>query len=104
MDLTGLAAFLASAQLVVGADTGPVHLASALGTPVAAIFGPTDPDRNGPLGVASRTLTADMDCRPCMQRKCRKKAHGPAPCVEQVEPSSVYRAAQDLLKTSRSEA
>ena len=47
--LLELAALLATARLVVGADTGPVHLAAALGTRVVALFGPTDPARNGPL-------------------------------------------------------
>ena len=47
--LTELAALLAGARLVVGADTGPVHLAAALGTRVVALFGPTDATRNGPL-------------------------------------------------------
>jgi heptosyltransferase-1 len=47
--LQELAALLAGARLVVGADTGPVHLAAALGTRVVALFGPTDPARNGPL-------------------------------------------------------
>jgi len=47
--LPELAALLAGARLVVGADTGPVHLAAALGTRVVALFGPTDPARNGPL-------------------------------------------------------
>ena len=47
--LRELAALVAGARLVVGADTGPVHLAAALGTHVVALFGPTDPARNGPL-------------------------------------------------------
>jgi heptosyltransferase-1 len=45
-----LIALTRRASLCVGGDTGPVHLASALGTPVVAIFGPTDPARNGPYG------------------------------------------------------
>ncbi len=48
-ELPELAALLADARVVVGADTGPVHLAAAMGTPVVALFGPTDPARNRPL-------------------------------------------------------
>jgi lipopolysaccharide heptosyltransferase I len=47
--LSELAVLLGRARLVVAADTGPLHLAAALGTPVVALFGPTDPARNGPL-------------------------------------------------------
>lgn len=59
--LPELAALLAGARLVVGADTGPVHLAAALGTHVVALFGPTDPARNGPLprGTVLRNATAE---------------------------------------------
>src|SRR5579862_6493413 len=57
--LPELAALLTGARLVVGADTGPVHLAAALGTRVVALFGPTDPARNGPLprGAVLRNAT-----------------------------------------------
>ncbi len=48
-NLRELVALLGMAKLVIAADTGPLHLAAALGTPVVALFGPTDPDRNGPL-------------------------------------------------------
>lgn len=58
-----LAAVLAKALLVVGADSGPVHLAAALGTPVVALFGPTDPVRNGPRprGTALRNVSTHRD-------------------------------------------
>ena len=47
-DLEGMMALVAGAALVIGGDTGPVHLAAALGVPTVALFGPTDPARNGP--------------------------------------------------------
>ena len=46
-------AVLRRAKFLVAADTGPLHLASALGTPVVGLFGPTDPARNGPYGKPS---------------------------------------------------
>jgi heptosyltransferase-1 len=55
-DLGPLMALLRGAKCIVGADTGPLHLAIALGTPAVALFGPTDPARNGPYHVA---ITAD---------------------------------------------
>lgn len=50
LDVAGLARVCAAAALFVAGDTGPLHLADALGTRVVAVFGPTDPDRNGPYG------------------------------------------------------
>jgi heptosyltransferase-1 len=57
--LRQLAALLGLARVVVAADTGPLHLAAALGTPVVALFGPTDPARNGPVpkGTVLRNAT-----------------------------------------------
>jgi len=56
-NVAGLVALLRRADLVVGGDTGPVHLAAALAVPLVALFGPTRPERNGPFGVgASRVL------------------------------------------------
>jgi len=54
--LTELIALMRRARLFIGGDTGPMHLAAALGIPVVAIFGPTDPARNGPFGTRSIVL------------------------------------------------
>jgi heptosyltransferase-1 len=51
-----LAAMVRHAALVIGGDTGPVHLAAAMGTPVVALFGPTDPRRNGPVFVGAQAI------------------------------------------------
>lgn len=56
-DLVELAALLRAARLVVGGDTGPVHLAASLGTPTVGVFLTTDPDRNGPLGPATAVVS-----------------------------------------------
>jgi len=54
--LAELTALLRRASLVVAGDTGPLHLAAALGRPVVALFGPTDPERNGPYGTRSTVI------------------------------------------------
>jgi lipopolysaccharide heptosyltransferase I len=51
-----LASLLGRARLVIGADTGPLHLAAALGTPVIGLYGPTNPARNGPYGQLDRVV------------------------------------------------
>jgi heptosyltransferase-1 len=56
LSITELIALTRRARLFVGGDTGPMHLAAALKIPVVAIFGPTDPARNGPYGTRSVVL------------------------------------------------
>ncbi len=58
-NVTGLIALLRRAVLVIGGDSGPTHLAAALGIPLVALFGPTDPERNGPWGPGSRIVLRD---------------------------------------------
>jgi len=61
------------ARLFVGGDTGPLHLASALGTPVVGIYGPTSPARNGPIGRADLTVFHRLPCSFCYGRTCPTK-------------------------------
>jgi ADP-heptose:LPS heptosyltransferase len=58
------------ARLVVAADTGPLHLACAIGTPVVGVFGPTDPARNGPFGADDITVRRHPLCAPCHRHRC----------------------------------
>jgi heptosyltransferase-1 len=62
------------ARLVVAADTGPLHIACAVGTPVVALFGPTDPGRNGPFAPADVVLRRLPACAPCYSRSCLRHA------------------------------
>jgi ADP-heptose:LPS heptosyltransferase len=68
LEFTELARF---ARLVVGADTGPLHIACAVGTPVVGIYGPTDPARNGPFDAQDRVVRRIPLCSPCHRRHCR---------------------------------
>ncbi len=65
LDVLGLAQHLSALDLLVSVDTGPAHLAAAMGVPVVALFGPTSPVRWGPIGAAHETVTLALDCAPC---------------------------------------
>jgi heptosyltransferase-1 len=69
--LKTLAALYAKADAVVSTDTGPMHLAVAMETPVVALFGPTAPWRTGPFGSGHQIVTADQACAPCFKRHCK---------------------------------
>jgi ADP-heptose:LPS heptosyltransferase len=58
------------AKLAVGPDTGLMHIAAAVGTPVISLFGATDPHRTGPFGFADLVLRGRAACVPCQQRHC----------------------------------
>ncbi|TDI36176.1 MAG: lipopolysaccharide heptosyltransferase I [Acidobacteria bacterium] len=68
--IRGLIPYIRRARLFVSGDTGPMHLASALGVPVVGIFGPTDPAKNGPFGPNDAVVWKDVDCGPCYKRRC----------------------------------
>lgn len=68
--LKDLACLYRRADLVVTTDTGPMHIAAAVGTRVIALFGPTDPSRTGPYGRGHRVLCRELACRPCFKKKC----------------------------------
>jgi heptosyltransferase I len=68
MDLAQLTALLRRAKFFVGADTGPLHLAAALGTPVVGLFGPTDPARNGPYSARSIVVRKALEGETTYQR------------------------------------
>ncbi len=68
--LKELSALLSEADLVVGGDTGPVHIAAAVGTATVSIFRVTDPDRNAPRGKIHAHAVANFDCAPCLRKEC----------------------------------
>ncbi|MCA9774502.1 MAG: glycosyltransferase family 9 protein [Myxococcales bacterium] len=94
--LSDLAALLATADLVVGGDTGPLHLASALGTPIVALFGPKDPALYAPYWEPREIVRADVDCSPCGLRDCDD-----VQCMLQITEARVIAAAGRLLDRAR---
>ncbi len=99
--LVDLAAILERLALLIVGDTGPMHLAAAVGTPVAAIFGPSDPRRYAPLGAPSAVAHADLWCRPCNRvRRPPARCRDVTPdCLAGVSVDAVVEAALDLLAT-----
>ncbi len=91
-DLPALAALLRGASLMLGGDTGPTHLAHALGTPVLMVMGPTDPDRHGPYGAPERALYRRLPCSFCYRRFDEAKA-----CLLELPPERVAERAAALL-------
>jgi len=69
-NLLQLAAILERCQTLVTNDTGTMHVAAAIGTPVVAIFGPTDPVTTGPWGEGHRVVRREISCSPCLKRTC----------------------------------
>lgn len=69
-NLRQLIALLERAALVVANDSGPMHIAAALGRPLIGLFGPTNPVRTGPFGRDQSVLRLDMPCSPCYSRRC----------------------------------
>ncbi len=93
--LVDFLALSSRARLFIGCDSGPMHLASLAGTPVVAIFGPTDPVENAPsAAVPSRIVRRDVGCNPCREG-CPARA-----CMRAVEPEAVVAAALALLEGS----
>lgn len=91
-DLPTLAALLRSSRLVLGGDSGPLHLAHALGLPVLCLMGPTDPRRHGPYSAPERALAVALPCSFCYKRLPETKA-----CLLAIPPSEVAQRAVELL-------
>lgn len=92
-----LAALLATARLYIGGDTGPLHIASLVGTPVVQILGPTDPVENAPYpATPARRVREPVACSPC-RRGCAA-----AVCMRVVTPAAVLEAARALLAQTSS--
>ncbi len=91
--LLDLAAIFAACDLYVGGDTGPMHLAVAMQTPVVAIFGPTHPQINAPYGAPYRIVRHPLHCSPCRKRSCKTQL-----CLEAIGWRRVFAEIEELLE------
>ncbi len=90
--LRDLACLYQKASVLVTTDSGPMHLAAAVQTPVVALFGPTDPGRTGPYGTGHKVLTAPLPCRPCFKKTCDTQA-----CMREISVADVFDAVREKI-------
>jgi lipopolysaccharide heptosyltransferase II len=107
MKVTG--AVLEACHLFVGNDSGPMHVAAALGVPTLGIFGPGSPRRTAPVAGRGRVIVVSKDypCSPCRQnffRECPPSPVGKPFCLEEVRVEEVEAAAEELLQGARESA
>lgn len=86
---------LSRARVVVGNDTGPIHIAVAVGTKVIAIFGPTDPILTAPWGQNDAYIYKNPSCGPCHRKKCPPSKHL---CMNSITVEEVFEKTLNLLK------
>jgi len=97
-DLKTLAALLRGAACVVSNDSGPMHLAAALGRPVVALFGPTSPQLTGPYGAGHVVLADRAECARCDDRRCRWEGSArELVCLRNIAVDEVFEAVKGVV-------
>ncbi len=97
MDIAVLPALLRRVRLLLTNDTGAMHVAAAVATPVIAVFGPTDVEATGPLGPRCRSVRTPVPCSPCLLRECPIDHR----CMTGVTVEQVVSAAEELLSDTQ---
>jgi ADP-heptose:LPS heptosyltransferase len=93
LTVRGLMAMLGACELFLGGNSGPLHIAGALGVPTVSVMGPTDPRRFAPRGPADRVVRLDLPCSPCNRGRCWHHT-----CLRGVEPGEVAPLAAEALR------
>jgi heptosyltransferase I len=96
ISLPEMVEWLRLSELMITNDTGPMHVAAALGTPLVALFGPTEPHRTGPYGQLENVLRIDLPCSPCMKSYCRYEK--PNECLKAISPAMVFERVKKQFK------
>ena len=95
--VSDLAALMRSAALAISGDTGPLHIAAAVGTPLVGLFGPTRPERNGPWEPRDEVISRSDTCVCHHKRQCLRGA----PCINEITVEQVMAAAERRLRSGR---
>jgi heptosyltransferase-1 len=90
--LRELAYLYTRCRLVLTTDTGPMHIAAAMGVPVVALFGPTAPRRTGPYGKGHMVIQKKLRCCPCFRKKCSHVT-----CMKSITVEEVFDAVKELM-------
>jgi lipopolysaccharide heptosyltransferase I len=93
--IVDIASIAKTARLMVSGDTGPLHIAAAVGTPIVALFGPTWAERNGPWSAADVTLSRYDGCSCHYERQCRRDT----PCIDDIAVDEVLAAVERRVAT-----
>jgi len=96
--LRELAEIYRRARLVITTDSGPMHIAAAVGTKTIALFGPTDPRRTGPYGGGHKVIRLNLDCSPCFRKTCHDRR-----CMAGITPQMVFIAVSSIINRSKEE-
>ncbi len=91
-NLKQLAYLYQKCAAVVSTDTGPMHVAAAMGTPVVALFGPTSPSRTGPYGAKHRVVRAGIHCSPCFKKSCDDMS-----CMKEITVQKVFESVKEVM-------
>ena len=103
IDLLALGAILDRLDVLLTGDTGPMHLAHSVATPIVAVFGPSDPVRYAPRGALDRVVRVDLPCSPCNRIRlppARCTGHTPD-CLASVSAHTVFSAVMSVLAATR---
>jgi len=93
LSIKGFAAMLKKVDLMFGGDTGPIHIAAAVGTPTVSFYRATDGRRNGPRGELHRHVQSNLLCSRCLKKQCDKDQN----CRESITADTMMKAALEIL-------
>ena len=92
-----LGALLERCAVCLTCDSGPMHIAAAVGTPTVALFGPTSPVRHKPYGTGHTTIEKSVECRPCYRRRCHRQ-DAPHLCMTEISTAEVVKALEIKIR------
>ncbi|MDD2365375.1 MAG: lipopolysaccharide heptosyltransferase I [Desulfuromonadaceae bacterium] len=95
LDLKTFCALIKQVDVVVGGDTGPIHIAAATGTPTVSFYRATDARRNGPRGASDITIQSGMSCSICLNRTCPRDDE----CRQSIRTDDIFGAVESVIRS-----